>query len=141
MSDSPAAPATTVDPVDEPIPQPPSAAPSVEVSSTEVLITTQEEVFSTAAAGAPRERRRAVRRAGAPRFLLTRCGLESGWRRASHQVAYRRSVSGVRSAQVTLGVVCCECPGPKNYQGEWAGDSDRAELAEPGVVAGLCIWV
>jgi hypothetical protein len=50
MSDSPAAPATTVDAVDEPIPQPPSAAPSVEVSSTEALITTQEVIFSTAAA-------------------------------------------------------------------------------------------
>jgi hypothetical protein len=62
MLDSPAAPATTVDPVDEPIPQPPSAAPSVEVSSTEVPITTQDvdELFG---------------RVGAPRFLLTRCGL------------------------------------------------------------------
>jgi hypothetical protein len=50
MSDSPTAPATTADAVDEPVPQPPSAAPSVEVSSTEVLITTQEVVFSTAAA-------------------------------------------------------------------------------------------
>ena len=25
-------------------------------------------------------------------------------------------------------------------QGDWAGDSDPAELAEPGVVAGVCIW-
>jgi hypothetical protein len=31
------------------MPQPPPAAPSVEVSSTEVLITTQQVVFSTAA--------------------------------------------------------------------------------------------
>jgi len=35
---------------DEPTTQPASAAPSVEVSSTEVLITTQQVVFSTAAA-------------------------------------------------------------------------------------------
>jgi hypothetical protein len=41
---------STADPVDEPLRQPPSAAPSVEVSSTEVLITTQQVVFSTAAA-------------------------------------------------------------------------------------------
>jgi hypothetical protein len=41
---------TTTDPVDEFTPQPPSAAPSVEVSSTEVLITTQQVAFSTAAA-------------------------------------------------------------------------------------------
>jgi hypothetical protein len=46
MSDSLAAPATAVDAVDEPVPQP----PSVEVSSTEVLITEQEVVFSTAVA-------------------------------------------------------------------------------------------
>ena len=50
MSDSPTKPATTADAVDEPVPQPPSAAPSAEVSSTEVLIPEQEVVFSTAAA-------------------------------------------------------------------------------------------
>ncbi len=50
MSDAPTTPATTADAVDEAVPQPPSAAPSVEVSSTEVLITEQEMVFSTAAA-------------------------------------------------------------------------------------------
>jgi len=38
----------------EPIPQPPSHAPSVEASSTEVLITEQEVLFSTAAAVLPR---------------------------------------------------------------------------------------
>jgi hypothetical protein len=42
--------ANTTDPVDEPIPQPPLAAPSVEAPSTEVLIPTQQVVFSTAAA-------------------------------------------------------------------------------------------
>jgi hypothetical protein len=41
---------STLDPVNEPMPQPPSAAPSVEVSSTEVLITSQQVAFSTAAA-------------------------------------------------------------------------------------------
>jgi hypothetical protein len=47
---------STTDLVDEPLRQPPSTAPSVEVSSTEVLITTQQVVFSTAAAvGARRE--------------------------------------------------------------------------------------
>ena len=50
MSDSLAAPATTADAVDEPMPRPPSAAPWFEVSSTEVLITEQEVVFGTAAA-------------------------------------------------------------------------------------------
>ena len=44
MSDSLAAPATTADAVDEPMPRPPSAAPWFEVSSTEVLITEQEVV-------------------------------------------------------------------------------------------------
>lgn len=50
MFDSPASPATTADAVEEPVPPPPPAAPSVEQSSTEVLITEQEVVFSTAAA-------------------------------------------------------------------------------------------
>jgi hypothetical protein len=36
--------------VDQSMPQPPAAAPSVEESSTEVLITTQQVAFSTAAA-------------------------------------------------------------------------------------------
>jgi len=48
-------PATT-DRVNEPIPEPPSAPPLAEVSSTEVLISTQEVLFSTAAAaGVPRQ--------------------------------------------------------------------------------------
>jgi hypothetical protein len=50
MSDSPTAPASSADAVEEPVRQPPPAAPSVEESSTEVLITEQEVVFSTAAA-------------------------------------------------------------------------------------------
>jgi hypothetical protein len=45
---------TTTDPVDESTPQPPSAAPSIAVSSPEVLITTQQVAFSTAAAAGVR---------------------------------------------------------------------------------------
>jgi hypothetical protein len=40
----------TTDPVNEPTPQSPQAAPSAEVSSTEVLIATPQVFFSTAAA-------------------------------------------------------------------------------------------
>jgi hypothetical protein len=48
--------ASTTDLVDEPISQPQSDAPSIETPSTEVLITTQEVAFSTAAAvGVQRE--------------------------------------------------------------------------------------
>jgi hypothetical protein len=47
---SPVGVARSTDPVNEPTPQSPPAAPSAEVSSTEVLIATQQVVFSTAAA-------------------------------------------------------------------------------------------
>lgn len=47
---SPTGLARTTDPVNEPTPQSPPAAPSAEVSSTEVLVATQQVVFSTAAA-------------------------------------------------------------------------------------------
>src|ERR1700757_2554223 len=47
---SPVRGARTTDPVNEPMPQSPAAAHSTEVSSTEVLIATQQVVFSTAAA-------------------------------------------------------------------------------------------
>jgi hypothetical protein len=51
---SPTGLAGTTHPVDEPMPQPPAAAPtaapSAQVSSTEVLLTTQQVLFSTAAA-------------------------------------------------------------------------------------------
>jgi hypothetical protein len=50
MSNSPAAPARTADAHDQATVQPYSAAPSVEVGSTEVLITEQEVLFGTAAA-------------------------------------------------------------------------------------------
>ena len=46
----PRTPDPTIAPVDESTPQPSAAAPSAEVSSAEVLITTQEVVFGTAAA-------------------------------------------------------------------------------------------
>ena len=50
MLNSPTRLASTTDLVDEPSSQPQSDAPSIEAPSTEVLITTQEVVFSTAAA-------------------------------------------------------------------------------------------
>jgi len=50
MSLSPTGLTSTTDPVDEPERQAPSPAPSAEASSTEFLITTQQVVFSTAAA-------------------------------------------------------------------------------------------
>jgi hypothetical protein len=56
MLNSPTGLASTTDLVDEPISQPQSDAPSIETPSTEVLITTQEVAFSTAAAvGVQRE--------------------------------------------------------------------------------------
>lgn len=71
MTDSPTGRATTADVVDEPVPQPPSTAPSVEVSSTEVLITEQEVVFSTAAAMPLRRKNIARRLAAIMRQLFT----------------------------------------------------------------------
>jgi hypothetical protein len=47
---SPVRGARTTNPVNEPAPQSPPVAPPAEVSSTEVLIATQQVVFSTAAA-------------------------------------------------------------------------------------------
>jgi hypothetical protein len=56
MLNSPTRLASTTDLVDEPMPQPQSDAPWIEAPSTEVLITTQEVAFSTAAAvGVQRE--------------------------------------------------------------------------------------
>ena len=57
MFDPQTAPATTPDATEEPIPQTQSAAPSVEAPSTEILISEQQVVFSTAAAvGLPRKK-------------------------------------------------------------------------------------
>jgi hypothetical protein len=50
MSVSPAGLTNTPGPLDEPVTQPASAAPSVGTSSSEVLITTQQVLFGTAAA-------------------------------------------------------------------------------------------
>jgi hypothetical protein len=50
MLASPTGLVSTTEPVDERMPQSPPAAPSVEASSTEVLITTQQVLFGTAAA-------------------------------------------------------------------------------------------
>jgi hypothetical protein len=51
---SPAEPASTTESLDQPTRQAPSAAPSAEASSTEVLITTQQVAFGTAAAAGVR---------------------------------------------------------------------------------------
>jgi hypothetical protein len=56
MLNSPTRLASTTDLVDKPMPRPQSDAPSIEAPSTEVLLTTQEVAFSTAAAvGVQRE--------------------------------------------------------------------------------------
>jgi hypothetical protein len=71
--------ATTSDAVDGSLPEAPVAAPSIEVSTPEVLITEDEVVFSTTAAVAP-QRQWAGRRllAGLWRAL-------AGWRNPSHR--------------------------------------------------------
>ena len=57
MALSPSAPVRTPDAADESTPRPRSAAPLVDVSSTEVLITEQEVLFGTAVAvSAPRRK-------------------------------------------------------------------------------------
>jgi hypothetical protein len=56
MSNSPAAPASMADAHDEPTPQPYSGAHPVDLAATEVLITEQEVLFATAAAGWARRR-------------------------------------------------------------------------------------
>ena len=53
MQEQPGASATTSDAVDEPLSEAPAAAPSIEVSTPEVLITEEEVVFSTTAAVTP----------------------------------------------------------------------------------------
>jgi hypothetical protein len=53
MQERPRASATTSDALDEPLPRARAAVPPVEVRATEVVITEQEVVFSTAAAVAP----------------------------------------------------------------------------------------
>ena len=53
VQEQPRASATTSDTVDEPLPEAPAAAPSIEVPTPEVLITEQGVVFSTTATVAP----------------------------------------------------------------------------------------
>ena len=79
MQEQPTASASTSDTVDEPLPEAPAAAPPIEVPTTEVLITEEEVVVSTAAAVAP-QRQWAGRRllAGLWRAL-------AGWRNPSHR--------------------------------------------------------
>lgn len=81
MQEQPGASATTSDAI-EPLPRAPAAVPSIEVPTTEVLITGEEVVFSTAAAVAP-QRQRAGHRllAGLWRAL-------ADWTNASHRRPY-----------------------------------------------------
>jgi hypothetical protein len=81
VQEQPRASATTSDAVDEQLPQAP-AAPSIEMPATDVLITGQEVVFSTAAAVAPQ-------RQGAGHRLLARLWrVLEGWTNASHRRPY-----------------------------------------------------
>ena len=82
VQEQPRASATTSDTVDEQLPQAPAAAPSIEKPSTDALITEQEVVFSTVAAGAPQ-------RQGADHRLLARLWrVLEGWTNASHRRPY-----------------------------------------------------
>jgi hypothetical protein len=82
VQEQPRASATTSDAVDKQLPQAPAAAPSIEKPSTDALITEQEVVFSTAAAGAPQ-------RQGADHRLLARLWrVLEGWTNASHRRPY-----------------------------------------------------
>ena len=68
---SPAAPAGTTDPVNEPAPQPLPTAPSpVDAASTEVLIPTQQVLFSTAAAAGVRRENAGSRLVGIVRRMF-----------------------------------------------------------------------
>jgi hypothetical protein len=82
MQEQPGASATTSDAVDEPLPQGPAAVPSIEVPTTEALITEKELVFSTAAAVAPQ-----CQRAG-HRLLASLWRVLAGWTKASHRRPY-----------------------------------------------------
>ena len=82
MQEQPRASATTSDAVDEQLPEAPAAAPSIEMPATDVLITGQEVVFSTAAAVAPQHQ-------GAGRRLLASLWrVLAGWTNASHRRPY-----------------------------------------------------
>src|SRR5260370_27735146 len=82
MQERPRASATTSVAVDEPIPPARAAVAPVELPATEVLITEQEVVFSTAATVAPQ-------RQGAGHRLLTRLWrVLAGSTKASHRPPY-----------------------------------------------------
>ena len=75
---SPTGLANKTNPIDEPINQPPPAPASVEVSSAEVLISTQQVVFSTATAlGVVRRRSIGARLVAIARRVLTTATDES----------------------------------------------------------------
>jgi hypothetical protein len=76
--------ASTTEPVHERISQP----PSVEVSSTEVLISTQQVVFSTAAAVGVRRERIGGRFVAIMRRMLTTSTDESGQQRRDYPKHY-----------------------------------------------------
>jgi hypothetical protein len=81
VQEQPRASAATSDVVNEQLPKAP-AAPSIEMPATDVLITQQEVVFSTAAAVA-------VQRQGAGHRLLTSLWrVLAGWTNASHRRPY-----------------------------------------------------
>jgi hypothetical protein len=82
MQERPRASATTSVAVDEPTPQAWAAVASVEVPATEVLITEQEVVFSTAAAVAPR------RQGAGHRLLASLWRVLAGSTNASHRRRY-----------------------------------------------------
>jgi hypothetical protein len=74
---------TTADALDEPVPQARRAVPPVEVRATEVLITEQEVVFSSAAAVVPR------RHGPSHRLLTNLWRVLTGRNSASHRRPYR----------------------------------------------------
>jgi hypothetical protein len=82
MHEQPRASATTSDAVDEQLPQAPATAPSIEMPATDVLVTEQEVVFSTAAAVAPQ------RQGAGHRLLASLRRLLEGSTNASHRRPY-----------------------------------------------------
>jgi hypothetical protein len=82
MQEQPGASATTSDAVDEPLSEAPAAAPSIEVSTPEVLITEEEVAFSTTAAVTPQ------RQWAGNRLLAGLWRALAGWTNASHRHPY-----------------------------------------------------
>jgi hypothetical protein len=79
MQEQPRASATTSDAVDEQLPQAPAPAPPIEMPDTDVLITEQAVVFSTAAAVASQ------RQAAGHRLLASLRRVLAGSTNASHR--------------------------------------------------------